>query len=132
MRNEYLQGFFIDPLRKIAEPRTVKDDLQEFYKLLDCDLIDITTRPIGGRSFDIICDDEGLLKPSPIVSALFPDGSPALVGRLFVVRGDNYSGELVSLFPDDVDRILSNCVLYHPSEELRSMYEDFGVAVIIS
>lgn len=36
--------------------------LAEWYRLINCDLIDITTHNIGGRSYDIIADDEGLLR----------------------------------------------------------------------
>ena len=36
--------------------------LQEWYRLIKCDLIDIVSRKIGGRYNDIIVDDEGLFK----------------------------------------------------------------------
>lgn len=36
--------------------------LQEWYRLIKCDLIDIVSRKIGGRYYDIIVDDEGLFK----------------------------------------------------------------------
>ena len=33
--------------------------LADFYRLIDCDLIDITCREINGKRYDIICDDCG-------------------------------------------------------------------------
>lgn len=46
------------------QPQVVETEggLDEWYRLLRCDLIDIVSRQIGGRYFDIICDDEGLLR----------------------------------------------------------------------
>ena len=39
--------------------------LQDYYRLIGCDCIDIANREIRGKRFDIICDDNGLLKAEP-------------------------------------------------------------------
>ena len=44
--------------------------LQDYYRLIGCDCIEIANREIRGKRFDIICDDEGLLKAEPQVSAV--------------------------------------------------------------
>ena len=33
--------------------------LEDYYKLIDCETIDIVNRDINGNRYDIICDDEG-------------------------------------------------------------------------
>lgn len=38
------------------------NSLKDYYRLIDCDVIDIVKRCIGGKYYNIICDDEGLLK----------------------------------------------------------------------
>lgn len=36
--------------------------LSELYKLIGCDLIDIAQVEVGGKYFDVYCNDEFLLK----------------------------------------------------------------------
>ncbi len=91
--------------------------LAEYYRLIDCDCIDIAYRKIGGEHYDIICDDEGLLKASPKVSAIDSNFHPALVGNLIVCKPDGY-GDETSLTDDDVTNILAHVLrvntLAHP------------------
>ena len=56
--------------------------LQDYYRLIGCDCIEITNREIRGKRYDIICDDEGLLKAEPQVSAVNGRGEAMLVGNL--------------------------------------------------
>lgn len=90
---------------KLREVDVDEGDLDEFYKILDCRLIDIVTYKIGGRAFDIVCDDEGALMESPIVSAISKRGVPMLVGNLFICN--HYRDHLTSLSEADIDHILS-------------------------
>lgn len=88
----------------------IEDKLDTYYSLIGCDLIDIVSKRINGANFEIVCDDEGLLKDAPIITAVTADGAPALVGGLVVLRygGD---GELAGLNQEDVLR-LTNAVQY--------------------
>lgn len=84
----------------------VDDDLDSYYKLLDCDLIDIVTRRIGGKYYDIICDEEGLLKDDPAVGMVNEfDGRVMLVGRLFICQHDGM-GNQKSLSQTEIDDVL--------------------------
>lgn len=85
-----------------------KDVLQQYYKLLDCDLIDIATRRIGDKVFDIICDDEGLLKENAIPSAVNKAGEVQLVGNLLICNIADNEGNEVGLDADDVMYIYKN------------------------
>lgn len=64
-------------------------DLDEMYKLLNCHCIDITRRKVSGTTYDIICDDEGLLTDYPIPSAVDKSLHVALVGNLLFTHTDN-------------------------------------------
>ena len=77
------------------------------YKLLDCTTIDIVHRRIGRRNFiyDIICDDEGLMKEDAKVSAIDDMGIPMLVGNLFIVKFDGEESE-TSLDESDIEYIM--------------------------
>lgn len=85
-------------------------NLDEYYKLLNCDTIDIVTREVFNfrrqekRAFDIICDDNGLLKSDIIPSGIGKDGSVQLVGNLLICNFDK-NGNEKSLTEDDVDFI---------------------------
>ena len=79
----------------------VEDDLQEFYALIGCEWIDIVSRRIAGKWFVIVCDDEGLLKDSPKVSAINSERRPMLVGNLLFFHEDD-EGNLVGISDDDV------------------------------
>lgn len=53
-----MKGLLIDVHNaKIQEVEV--SELDDYYKWIGCENIDITSRKIGGRIYDIICDDEG-------------------------------------------------------------------------
>ena len=83
-----ITGILVNAEDCTAAPATIEKSLDGYYSALNCDCIDIATRKIGGVKYDIICDDEGLLKAHPHVSAISSDGQPMLVGNLFVVKFD--------------------------------------------
>lgn len=99
-----ITGYFVDPENCIAEPRTIDKSLEGYYALLRCDCIDIPSRTIGDRRFDIICDDEGLLKAPSFVSAYDCDGSPMLAGPIFVVKFDGKE-DVTSLTEEELDYV---------------------------
>ena len=85
--------------------------LKEYYKLLDCDIIDIVQRKIAGKYYEIICDDEGLLVDAPILSAAWKTTKkPALFGNL-LIAGEAIDGELTSITAEDAKAITGSIIL---------------------
>lgn len=86
---------------------TIKDDLNVFYSLIDCDTIDIVTRRIGGKEYDIICDDEALLREFPTVTFLSLQGSEMSIYGGIIIAGvhDPESEDLASLTEEDCENI---------------------------
>lgn len=82
----------------------VEPKLEEYYKLLDVDLIDIVERKIGDTYFDIILDDEGLLKDSPTVTAVNTDFKEYLVGSLLLCHTDGEGAE-APITEEDIETI---------------------------
>lgn len=78
----------------------IKDDLEEFYGIIKCNTIDIVTRYIKGVRFDIICDDEGLFKENPVVTAYDIAGRPMLVGMLIFAHHDD-EGNMTGITTED-------------------------------
>jgi hypothetical protein len=77
--------------------------LQAFYDTIHCvyDTIDIVSRKIGGKYFDVICDDDGLAREPHHCSAVDKEGDPMLVGSFLVANHDE-AGETRSLTDEDI------------------------------
>lgn len=121
MSTKTITGVLLDVNAGTAELRTIPDTLDSLYKHLDCTCIDIITRRIGGRSFTIVCDDEGLLKAAPRPSAFSLMGDLALVGSLLITAHVPGSPELESLSPEDADFVLRH-VHWIPGSHWPTLY----------
>lgn len=91
------------------------EELNDFYEQLECDTFDIATRQVGGKYFDIFCDDIGLFRENPVVSAVDKDGKPMLVGHLIFANHDDH-GETTSLTDEDLILICSHAAPYSTSD----------------
>lgn len=108
MANKIL-GVLVDVYNEKAQAMEIEDDLDSYYKILDCSQIDIVQRHIGGRnkkSFTIVCDDEALFRDQPKISAISNLGQAQLVGNIFIT-GLSEGEDLASLKKDEVTYILS-------------------------
>lgn len=83
-----IRGYWVNAENATAEVVEFEDRLDEYYRMLGCDLFDIATRFIDGHEFLFFVDDCGLLRDSPRVTAIDTRGEPALVGSLVVVARD--------------------------------------------
>ena len=91
-----------------ASFKTIPANLESYYKTLDCDLIDIVNRQVGydkAYRFNIICDDEALLKSPAIASAMDHGLNYCLYGNLFVVGIDEETGDIRSLTKDEREHL---------------------------
>lgn len=80
--------------------------LTDYYKLIGCRSIDIIHRWIGDIEVEIVIDDEGALVESPKVSAISPEGTPALYGNLLIASGRvTEDGDLTELDHDELEAI---------------------------
>lgn len=121
-----LKGVYIGDTFKIVE---VKDDIHEFYKLLDVECIDIVSTTVNGIPVDIVCDDEALLKSDPVPHAVNSDGRACLFGKLLVVGIADSKGDLTSLTDEQCTKVLHSAGLIeiHKTEcrlVLRTTYGD--------
>lgn len=105
MAKNKLRCYLVDVENGYAGLDHVEDSLPSFYEKLNCTTIDIVSRTIGGKPYDIICDDEGLLKENPTVSAMDAERKPMLVGNLLICGPADEEGNLTSLTRDDLDHI---------------------------
>lgn len=96
--------FLLDIINNEAKEIQIGSGIDDYYKYLQCDCFDIANRELEGRRFDIFCDDEGLLKDSPTVSAINHEHEMILVGNLIFANHDS-QGNTTSLTDDDIDII---------------------------
>lgn len=85
------------------------DNLSEFYRIIDCSHIDIVQRVFNDRIFDIVLDDEGLLKANEKgdlptswwQNENFTPNHEGLFGVLILCHCDN-EGNLTSATAEDL------------------------------
>lgn len=93
-----MKALLIDVQRDTVE-YVEPQGLADFYRLIDCDLIDITCREINGRRYDIICDDCGWFRDDVKFSAVTAYGNPVLVGNLIITGEADADGDQTDLQP---------------------------------
>ncbi len=106
----------------IARLTVLDGSLEGYYRALHCSAIDIVPRRIGAEVYDVVMDDEGLLKldsekGTPFISAADSFGDPVLVGSLFFCRHDG-DGNETDLTEADVKNLETH--LHIAEVELRN------------
>ncbi len=89
------------------------DKLDEYYRYLGCQCIDMATIDVGGHAYDVICDDEALLR-QPLIPSLYISEEQVFFGSLAFVKDDE-EGESVGLDREDLIRLLDFIERQQPS-----------------
>ena len=83
--------------------RIIENSLENFYKIIGCDLIDIVQIEVAGKFYDVICDEEFLLKEKP-VQTLFVNSEQVLCGNLIFTTCDE-NGKTQGLTDEDIQNL---------------------------
>lgn len=97
-------------------------ELDDYYKHLECECMDVARRKIGNKYFDIWVDYEGLLVDKPVISAIrIVENAfePMLAGNLILANHD-LEGNTTSLSRSDAEMIIDN-ILVRISEDGRKI-----------
>ena len=97
-----------DSIEEFVEAKEIESNLDTYYSEIGCDCIEIPERCIGGKLFNIICDEEGLLKDHPIPSAVGNGYQETIFGNLIVCGLADDDGELTGITDEDVQLIRNN------------------------
>lgn len=112
-----VKGVLLDTVNNEAKVVEFEPTLENYYKLLHCDMIEYATRVIGpkgrGKEFDIVCDEEGTFKEGNKISAIDNIGKAMLVGSLLVVGPADDEGNDTSLSDGDCEYVM---------ERIQKMY----------
>ena len=101
-----MKGILLDTINQKVQVVDCESSLDAWYKLLNCDLIEMPEIKIGGKYFTIICDEEGLLKSDPIISGMGTD--IRLVGNLLIFNTDHENCDVTDLTNEDISLIRDN------------------------
>lgn len=104
-----MKGYLIDVENDKARTVEIEDNdhLGQFYKLIGCDCIDIAVRKVGGKPYNIVLDDEGLLVAEPKFSAI--DGSMrAMLAGNIILFGMAEDMDLADIGESDIANIREN------------------------
>ena len=100
---------FVDVYDRCAVKKIrVNDNLEDFYRLLNCDYVDMVTRWIAGMEYVIICDDEALLKGDVRPSAI--NGRDVMLYGNLLVVADGGAGEIRGLTDFEAVHVMQNRV----------------------
>lgn len=100
-----MKVLIFDEKKQVLIEKDIKNELDTFYNIIGCRCIDIARRKVGGKYFDIIVDDEGLLKDEPICTAVDAKTSDCMLfGTLIFTNTDN-KGNTVGLSDEDIELI---------------------------
>lgn len=99
----------VEPEKASVTPISIENDYRAIQRAINVFVFDIVRANIGGQYFDVYCDDEGLLKSDPILSAATKDGY-GLFGNLFICQHDGH-GNSISLTPEEILHVTQHVFL---------------------
>ena len=108
----------------VIEPKVTIVDcncLDDYYKYIHCDCIDVTVRQVGSSVVRIVCDDEGALSDGRVISASNMYGDN-IYGNILIFSGQLLGADLQSLTADEMQDVLRNIVF---AKSCLVLYDDF-------
>lgn len=108
----------------VIEPKVTVVDchgLDDYYKYIHCDCIDVTVRQVGSSVIYIVCDDEGALSDRRVISASNMDGDN-IYGNILIFSGQLLGADLQSLTADEMQDVLHNIVF---AKSCLAPHDDF-------
>lgn len=83
----------------------IDGSLESLYQVCKCDLIDVAYVSVKGKQFDIVCDDEGLLKDDIFCKVYSVKYGALIVGDVFVCT--HKDSDFASLSDSEIELVKS-------------------------
>ncbi|MDC7951318.1 hypothetical protein PAA26_04520 [Methanomassiliicoccaceae archaeon COG_1] len=103
-------GFLISEDGRVGPLAVDLDKVSVLSRTIGCDVIDMVHRPIGGETYVIVCDDEGLIRERP-PTAFDNSQHVALFGDILVLRDADEPGEVRGLTAAEIRHVRSNLAM---------------------
>ena len=98
----------VDHKNKVIVPhrRFIDSDnaLSEMYRIIDCDLVELVQVEVGGKFYDVYCDEKFLLKGKP-TPTLYINARQVLCENL-VFTTCNEEGKLGGVTEGDIEKLI--------------------------
>ena len=107
----------------------IEDKLDTYYKMIDCDSIDIVTVRIGGAIVNVVADDNGLFVDKPKVSIMNKSMSIYIVGKVVIAGRVDEDGYLTSLDNESI-RVIKDSARLVTSRNLKTGKRDNMICLI--
>jgi len=82
---------------------------EDYYRLMDCDTVDVCQVLIAGVPYNIIADENACMVMNPRISAIDRDGNIMLVGSLLITGPDDMEGKFTELSEEDFSFLKKRC-----------------------
>lgn len=99
-----MKALLLDVINKTTK-KVNPESLEDYYNMIGCRYVEIVTRRIGRKYYDIICDEEGTFVDDPLISAIDDFGRVMFVGNLIISGTVDSEGELTDLTDNDIKYI---------------------------
>lgn len=96
-----MKALLLDVINKTTK-KVNPESLEDYYNMIGCRYVEIVTRRIGRKYYDIICDEEGTFVDDPLISAIDDFGRVMFVGNLIISGTVDSEGELTDLTDNDI------------------------------
>lgn len=99
--------YAVNPFKKTSDYVEVDENnqLEQFYKIIDCNLVEYHSFELDGVSFDVICDEEFMLYNQDLIPTVIAmkNGHPVgiLYGTIIIAKHDG-EGNTVGLTDADM------------------------------
>ena len=100
-----MRGLLLDTIKQEVRVVDCENDIKEWYKLLNTDIVEMPEFTIGGCSYTIICDENGKLRDYPVISGINPSNEVVLVGNLLIFNTDYEECDVTDLTDDDIKHL---------------------------
>ena len=85
--------------------------LDEYYKIIGCEFVDITKRQIGNKFYWFVCDESGRYADRVIYTVASKDGYLDIPGTVIIAGPEDMNGDLTSVTQQDIANIVSHMCL---------------------
>ena len=86
---------------RVVDPQ----NLQDYYKLLNCSSVDVTNKKISDKQFNLIFDEEAELLETRRPSAMDDYGQAVLFNNLIIAGEGSFAGDFKDITDEEIEYV---------------------------
>lgn len=99
-----MRALILDAFNKdvrVVDPQ----NLQDYYKLLNCSSVDVTNKKISDKQFNLIFDEEAELLETRRPSAMDDYGQAVLFNNLIIAGEGSFAGDFKDITDEEIEYV---------------------------